>query len=233
MSLKSQINVYCDESRHTNKKDPFMVIGGIWCPRDLHAEISRKITLIRKKHALWREFGWKTLSPNRKDFYWELLNLFQSEPALSFRALVVDRTELDHGQYNKGDAELGFYKLYYQMLVHRLKKDFEYFIYLDWQQNKEQGRFVLLRDILRRKLTGKAKIACLEPVNSRSMQIIQLADLLIGAVGYAWNARNESEIKLGFCADLAAKNGLPRLNVGTSQCAEKFNVFHFTGRWNA
>jgi len=228
--MNKKYNIYCDESRHTNTNDAFMVIGGVWCPRDQRQEITQKINLIRKKHNIWREFGWKTLSPNRKDFYWEILELFQSEQGLSLRALIANRNTLDHQQYNSGDVELGFYKLYYQMLVHRLQKDCEYYIYLDWQQNKEQGRFTSLRDILRRKLTGKAKIVCLEPVNSKKVQLVQLADLLIGAVGYAWNERAGSEIKLRFSKILAEKSNLPRLNLSTAASAEKINIFHFTGR---
>lgn len=225
------INIYCDESRHTsNPEDPYMVIGALSCPRQRKAEFTRRINSIRKQFNTWREFGWKTLSPNRRDFYWELLELFLGEPDLSFRCIVVDRSILDHGQFNDGDNELGFYKLYYQMLVHWLKPGCGYSIYLDWQRNKMQGRFDDLRDILRRKLTGRAKIESLEPVSSHNIPLIQVADLLIGAVGYAWNERHGSAIKVDFCNELARSLGLPRLNVATTLSSEKFNIFHFTGR---
>lgn len=225
------INIYCDESRHTsNPEDPFMVIGAISCPRERKEELARKINLIRKQYDTWREFGWKTLSPNRKDFYWALLDFFSTDPDLAFRCIVVDRGNLDHEQFNQGDDELGFYKLYYQMLVHWLKPSCAYHIYLDWQRNKAQGRFDDLRNILRRKLTGKAKIESLEPVSSHNIPLIQLADLLIGAVGYTWNERHGSAIKMDFCNDLAHAVNLPRLNVATTLSSEKFNIFHFTGR---
>jgi len=93
-----------------------------------------------------------------------------------------------------------------------------------------QHRFINLRDILRRRLTGKAKIACLEPINSRDIPLIQMSDLLIGAVGYAWNNRSTSEIKKEFCTDLAKAVGLTSLKNSTNLSAEKFNIFHFTGR---
>jgi len=227
----SHFNVYCDESRHTsNPEDPFMVIGALACPRDKKDEITRRINAVRKQHNTWREFGWKTLSPNRRNFYWTLLELFATEPSLSFRCIVVDRTVLNHEQHNDGDNELGFYKLYYQMLVHWLKRDCSYHIFLDWQQNQIQRRFIDLRDILRRRLTGKAKIECLEPVSSHHIPLIQLTDLLIGAVGYAWNDRQGSEIKVEFCKSVASAAGLPTLKSTTTLSADKFNIFHFTGR---
>jgi len=230
MESLCHINIYCDESRHTsNADDSFMIIGALACARDKKPLLTHEINLLRKEHKTWREFGWKTLSPSRRDFYWELMKLFCDEPDLTFRCLVVDRNILDHEQFNQGDNELGFYKLYYQMLVHWLKPNCAYYIYLDWQQNKFQRRFIDLRDILRRRLTGKAKIECLEPVSSRAVSLIQMTDLLIGAVGYAWNNRNTSEIKNHFCADLAKSAGLSSLKNSTNLSAEKFNIFHFTG----
>jgi hypothetical protein len=224
------INIYCDESRHTNTNDSYMVIGSVSCLREKKEDIFKRIYLLRKDHQTWSEFGWKTISPNRGDFYLALIEMFRSEPELSFRCLVVDRTILNHEQYNSGDNELGFYKLYYQMLVHRLKPGCSYYIYLDWQRNKDQKRFITLRDILRRKLSGKAKIMCLEPVSSHTAQLIQLTDLFIGAVGYAWNKRQGSPIKLEFCKALASAVDLTSLNIGTGPGREKFNIFHFTGR---
>jgi Protein of unknown function (DUF3800) len=226
-----EINIYCDESRHTsNPEDAYMVIGALSCPRDRKPLLSQKINLIKKEHGVGGEFGWKKLSPNHKDFYWALLELFKSESSLCFRCLVVDRNILDHGKYNLGDDELGFYKLYYQMLGNWLKPGCSYHIYLDWQRNKTQKRFVDLRDILRRKLMGKAKIACLEPVSSHNLPLLQLSDLFIGAVGYAWNERSGSATKVAFCNDLAAAVGFAQLRASTLQSAEKFNIFHFTGR---
>lgn len=225
------MNIYCDESRHTsNPEDAYMVIGALSCPRDQKPLLTQKINLIKKEHGVGGEFGWKKLSPNHKDFYWELLELFKNESSLCFRCLVVDRNILDHGKYNLGDDELGFYKLYYQMLGNWLKPGCSYHIYLDWQRNKTQKRFVDLRDILRRKLMGKAKIACLEPVSSHNLPLLQLSDLLIGSIGYAWNARTGSTTKSQFCKDLAQSVGLSDLKTSTLLSAEKFNIFHFTGR---
>ena len=207
-----------------------MVIGALACSRDMKPLLTQKINLLRKEHKTWREFGWKTLSPNRRDFYWALMTLFCDTPDLTFRCLVVDRNTLDHDKFNQSDDELGFYKLYYQMLVHWLKPACVYHIYLDWQQNKLQHRFINLRDILRRRLTGKAKIECLEPVSSSAIPLIQMTDLLIGSVGYTWNNRSASSIKNDFCADLAKSVGLSSLKNSTILSAEKFNIFHFTGR---
>lgn len=207
-----------------------MVIGALSYPRVKKARIVKEIHLIKKHFSIGPEFGWKTLSPNKKEFYRALINLFKKESDMRFRCIVVNRSSLDHEQYNYGDEELGFYKLYYQLLIHWLKPGNAYHIYLDWQQNKIQNRFVELRDILRKKLADEAKIICLEPVHSQNLPLIQLTDLFIGAVGYKWNKRNTSKTKLDFCESLAKSSGLSSLNNSTGPNFEKFNIFHFMGR---
>jgi hypothetical protein len=146
----------------------------------------------------------------------------------------VDRSTLDHDKYNDGDSELGFYKLYYQMLVHWLKPSDAYHIYLDWQQNKTSNRFDDLRTILVHKLNGRAKIISLEPVSSDTQPLVQLADLLIGAVGYEWNGYSKlplaSQIKINFCNQLTIGLGRQSLAVGTAKSSAKFNIFNWQGR---
>jgi len=161
----TDFNIYCDESRHTSDPtQPFMVIGGVRCPRERKHDLVGQIHRMQARHNAHGELGWKRVSPNKAEFYEELLDLFANTPDLSFRCIVADRNKLDHDKFNGGDAELGFYKLYYQMLVHWLEKGQTYHIYLDWQQNQTQHRFHDLAKILTNKLRDHAGIACLEPV---------------------------------------------------------------------
>lgn len=231
---KPQVNIYCDESRHTSGGDDFMVIGAIKCDRELKKEIVHKIHCMKRDFNTQGEFGWKRLSPNRKDFYFKLIDLF-FEYALTFRCIVVDKRKVNDEVFNEEDKELGFYKFYYLMLRDTLEHDKDYHIYLDWQQNKDQHRFTKLKYFLQKKLLGKAKISCLEPVTSTNQPLIELADLFIGAVGYQYNNRSDSEIKVEFCSILAQRlNDLTpkyfkrgNLNTFTSKDEKKFNIF----RW--
>lgn len=226
----SDFNVYCDESRHTSDPtQPFMVIGALRCPRDRKRELVGRIHRLQALHNAHGELGWKRVSPNREAFYTALLALFAQDPDLSFRCLVADRTKLDHERFNQGDAELGFYKLYYQMLVQWLEPGHNYHVYLDWQQNRQQQRFHDLRAALAARLRHQAEIACLEPVTSSNLPLLGLADLLIGAVGYAWNGLGASGIKLRMVDLLADAGGLAGLNRGTPRSAAKVNIFSFEG----
>ena len=223
-----EYNVYCDESRHTSDpSDRYMVIGAVSIPREHKRALVAEIHRLRAVYATQGEFGWKRLSPNKASFYWGVLDLFLRTPDLQFRCVVVDRTVLDDETYNAGDQELGFYKLYYQMLVHWLSPQCKYWIYLDSQNTREKGRFATLRDILRRRLTGRAQIVSMEPAESSELELMQLTDLLIGAVGYAFNGRGTSPIKVEFVQAVAAALERPTLAVSTVPTESKFNVFSF------
>ena len=228
-------NIYCDESRHTSDQgDRYAVIGALQCPRDDKKALVHRIHSLQARYNAHGELGWKRLSPNRAELYYELLDVFLNTPTLNFRCIVVDRSDLDHERYNEGSAELGFYKLYYQMLVHWLQPDQEYRLYLDWQQNAASHRFRDLRTILTQKLSGRAHVLSLEPVWSDNQPMVQLADLLIGAVGYAWNERDKvpgaSQAKVEFLRRLEAGLGRTSLVNGTPKGEKKFNIFDWQGR---
>lgn len=227
-------NLYCDESRHTS--DPsqhFIVIGALQCPREDKHRIVGRIHSLMALHNAHGELGWKRLSPNRHDFYFTLLDLFAEESGLRFRSIVVDKRQLDHDRFNDGDSELGFYKLYYQMLVHWLNPGDNYYIYLDWQQNAGANRFDDLRAVLQHKLKGRANVACLEAVSSHSQPLIQFADLLIGAVGFKCNGLdqlpNSSKTKSEFADYLCKLLQRDSLAQQTPLNEQKFNVFNWQG----
>lgn len=226
----TDFNIYCDESRHTSDPtQPYMVIGAVRCPRERKHELVGQIHRLQARYNAHGELGWKRVSPNKAAFYEELLALFANTPDLAFRCIVADRNKLDHEKFNDGDAELGFYKLYYQMLVHWLQAGNSYHIYLDWQQNQAQNRFHDLATVLTTKLRNKAIIACLEPVTSSNLPLLGLADVLIGAVGYAWNGLGSSAAKLHVVDLVAESAGLGTLARGTPLTAQKVNIFCFDG----
>ncbi|WP_297900597.1 DUF3800 domain-containing protein [Metallibacterium sp.] len=223
-------NIYCDESRHTSDPtQPYMVIGALRCSRDRKHELVGRIHQLQARHNAHGELGWKRVSPNKAAFYDEIVALFADVPDLAFRCLVADRNNLDHQRFNAGDAELGFYKLYYQMLVHWLEPGHTYHIYLDWQQNRQQHRFHDLAAVLKTKLRDKATIACLEPVTSSNLPLLGLADVLIGAVGYAWNGLYSSNARLHVVESLARIAELDSLARSTPRSAAKVNIFGFDG----
>ena len=66
-------------------------------------------------------------------------------------------------------------------------------------------------------------------MTSSNLPLLGLADVLIGAVGYAWNGLHGSAFKQELCQRLAEVGGLQSLKVSTTKSTYKVNIFHFDG----
>jgi len=96
-----------------------MVIGGLIALRENESRFAEAMALYRQSQNMWAELKWTKVSDQKLSEYRALIDLFFSvNRAFHFKAIVVDTQEIDNGRYNKNDAELGFYKLMYQFLLH-------------------------------------------------------------------------------------------------------------------
>lgn len=220
--------VYCDESRHDypNDKNPFMAIGSLWVPRRERDRISRSFRDLCREVGLHAEVKWSKVSSSRLPAYSRLVDFFCSEPALSFRTIVVEHAKVDNDRYHGGDQELGFYKFYYTMLVKWMEPQNEYVVLLDFKENKGADRYTKLRDVLRKAVPATTTLVDLTIVDSRETPLAQLCDLLTGATAASWCSPAEGAAKAELARRIAAGCGMRSLRSETTSPARcKFNVF--------
>lgn len=227
-----QFDVYCDESRVTSdRRDEFMVIGGLMCPADMKRGIVRKIDEMRGFYGVQGEFGWKTVCPAKLTFFLALIDMFFSDHDMRFRGVVVSRTETDFK-----DDEERFRLIYYQVFNNWLDRRARYCLFLDRRVDTQDRVSTLRRCLINTRQFGES-VRFVEEVESRENDMIQLADVLVGAIGYAWNGRADVEgasaAKREVCRAICTHLGARTLNhYKTGPDEEKFNIFHFLGRNN-
>lgn len=236
---RTAYSIYCDESCHLEKdRQCAMVLGGIWCPTADTADIFREIRAIKSRHGFAAQFEvkWTKVSPSSKGLalYQDLIRFFLADPRLRFRGLLVpDKAKLRHDDFAQ-DHDTWYYKMYYLLLQRIFRSDTSFRIYLDIKDTRSQTKVQNLERILRTKLgdlDGQTVIT-LQQVRSHEVELLQLADLIIGAIGYLnrglGSGASANAGKLAVIAQLREGTG-QSLERSSLMGEEKFNLF----RWAA
>lgn len=231
--MSQVFNVYCDESCHLeNDHQPVMVLGAIWCPLDKVHEISVRIREIKAQHGMKPgfEIKWIKVSPAKRQFYLDVVDYFFDDDDLCFRALIVpDKSRLQHGSFRQTHDEW-YYKMYFDLLKVILSPEGRYRIYLDIKDTLGATKIVKLHDILCNNMYDFSReiIERVQLVRSHEVELMQLADILIGAISYVNRGLigNTAKVALVERMKQRSKYDLTRT---TLLREEKINLF----RWNA
>lgn len=222
-------NIYCDESCHLeHDNQSAMTMGAVWCPFDKAKELFKEIRDIKEKHGLKRNFEikWTKVSPAKLDFYSELLDYFFNNDNLHFRCLVVpNKNKIDHGRFNQ-DHDTWYYKIYFDLLKVIFNPDYKYRIYIDIKDTNGGEKIEKLHEVLCNKQYDfdRKKIEKMQIVKSDEVELIQLADFLIGTISYASRGLDTSTAK-SFLVEKTKNLSKYSLIKSTLVQEEKFNIF--------
>lgn len=230
-------NIYCDESCHL-EHDPVnvtaMVVGGILCPDAKKKEANDCIREIKKKHGIKAnaEIKWNKVSPSMLPFYMDLINYFFDNSDLHFRAVVIpDKRELDHGRFNQTHDDF-YYKTYFRMLKTVLEPGNEYAIYIDIKDTRSQEKVNKLHNVLCNSNYdfNRSMIKRIQQIRSHEVELMGLADLLIGAMSYLYRGFKESKTKLALIECIRQRSGYTLLS-NTLYRENKFNLFVWRSKY--
>lgn len=222
------INIYCDESCHLEHDDSnIMVIGGVWCSKNKVKVISDKIKNLKRIHGIRSntEIKWVKVSKNKEEFYKKLIELFFEED-INFRCIVItDKSKLRHKDYNQ-DHNTFYDKMYYYMLLNIIESNEKYNVYVDIKDSYTNEKCIILNEYISNKYNDKDKeiIQKIQPINSKESQLLQLADILIGAISYCNRQINTNNTKCDILKLIKQKSGLDLLHT-TGYGRRKFNIF--------
>jgi len=193
--------VFTDESSITSSN--FMVIGGVLCRTDAANEIATEIQHMRSKHPFKSDsIQWKHINNRKIPIYKSFIDIALEHihaKTLDFGCIVFKCSDINHRLHNDGDGEKGFSKFLYQWnmrcaktyptqstikIVHGYRETSQPLSNLTrelnaqcfqqfWEPDNQHCRF------------PDAKYAFVE-----KCELLQIADLFIGAVAHTWNDRN-------------------------------------------
>lgn len=228
-----EYNIYCDESCHLEHDgEKYMVLGGIICEKNHRKIIRNNIIEIKRKHNLKEkaEIKWNKVSPSKLAYYKELVDYFFESDILRFRAMIIDKTQINHKKFNQTHDDW-YYKMYYELLKNLAEPKANNYIYLDIKDTKSARKVEGVKNYLNIKMNEYEyePIKHIQSINSQESSIMQLADLFIGAIGYRnreiFNKDSSSSAKAELMNYIISKSGYSLLK-STWLSEKKFNLFH-------
>ncbi|MCP3683083.1 MAG: DUF3800 domain-containing protein [bacterium] len=223
------IEIYCDESNQqllssaTPTQNRFFLIGGVWLPAEKRTEFKNSINHIKHTENCFGESKWTAVCPSKLSYYLKLIDFFfAQEDSLRFRCIVIDAAKVELEKYHHADQELGYYKFCYQLLKNWIEDFNSYCIYLDCKTNRIPNRLQTLQRFLD---DGNllADVLNVQALPSKEVVIMQLADVLLGAVSAKFNNSVTSEAKMA--AIQRIEYHLNHKIRPTPRTVKKFNVF--------
>ena len=231
--MSEVINIYCDESCHLeNDGLGVMALGAVWCTAEKARDANVRLREIKAKHGLSPlfEIKWVKVSPAKVLFYQEILDYFYDDDDLRFRALIVpDKSQLNHPDYTHSHDEW-YYKMYFDMLKVIISPDARSRVYLDYKDSHGGKKVHKLHDVLCNNIYDFSRqiIERVQIARSHEIELLQLTDLLLGAVSYA-NRRLETSPAKNLLVARMRERSRYTLTQSTLLREEKTNLF----RWHA
>lgn len=228
-----EYNVYCDESCHLKSNDSkYMLIGAIYCPKFKVKKINEYIEHLKKKYNLSDkiELKWNKVDKKTEKLYLDIITYFFNNDDLKFRVIVIDKTKLNHEKYNQTENDF-YHKAYYEMLKYIIIPGNSYNIYPDIKDTNSYYYHQIMLEYLRLKMadTNKKTIKKVQPIRSYEAPILQINDILIGALSYHYRGLSKNSIKLNIVNEI---NKLYQndFDVSSYYNNTKFNIFIWRSR---
>jgi len=227
--MSPRLTVFCDE---TGAHDcQYFGWGSIWCPSEAVPELNHALDSFCKKSNQNNELKWSrtgACDARRAAIQW-----FFETPWLCFQSMWVRRSAL--GALTRRNSTFAYRKLLYAMLGARMHqfnqlpggpREFE--VRADQVDGQDPARtrkeFRLLQGVCASQSPGIQRLLIdFERVDSREHRGVQLADLLVGAVGSSWEGY-PSGTKRTICRAIAHHLGWQDLRAKTENNL-KFHIW--------
>lgn len=226
-------NLYCDESCHLpNDRQPLMVLGVVSCPVEKAREVAVRLREIKEAHGMPAGFEvkWNKVSGPKEAFYRAWVDYFFDDDDLCFRAVVADKNGLQHGAFGQ-DHDTWYYKMMFLLLGRVIAPDSAYRTYLDKKDTRSATKVAKLHEVLCNNMYDfdRKVVERVQVIQSHDVEQLQLADLLLGAVGYENRGLAGNAGKEALISRIKERSGYS-LTRSTLVRESKFNLFHWHGR---
>lgn len=230
-----EYNIYCDETNHLKiNKGKYMGIGALYVPKTRVKRINRYLRNLKKNYGFneTHELKWNLIKSSSVDLYLDVIKyFFNGENDIKFRAILINKNTIDNKIYNQTDDDF-YHKMYYQMLEYIIKAGDVYNIYPDIKDTNSYYRHQQILKYLRikKKDYNNKTIKKVQPIRSSDLALLQLTDILIGALVYYNNFpvnknKNKEQVLNEIIRNTKIADTTPHSNT-------KFNILYWRSKYD-
>lgn len=217
--MSKTFNFYCDESTHLQHDGkPYMLIAYVSSAYNQLKQHKAHLKMLKAKHKVKGEIKWSGVSASQYHYYADIIDYFFSND-LNFRAVIVDKSQIDENrpEFTYNDF---YFRMYYQLLHHKINLAYNYNIYFDIKDTISHKKLTRLKEILQ----WNASIRSFQFIRSHESSLMQLTDLIMGAVNYKLRGETSMVAKNKLIEKIESHCKVP-ITQSTAKNADKFNLF--------
>lgn len=227
--FSNEINIYCDESNHLeNDNSNVMTLGCVYLPKSNVKEVNQRIKSIKERndYDINYELKWTKVSKNNLQLYKDLIDYFFDHEDLNSRIILIpNKSGLKHSDFKQSHDDW-YYKMYFTMLKTILNPRQNHNIYIDIKDTNMYEKGLYLKQVLANSMYdfNYNIVKKVQPIRSHEVGIMQIIDILIGAVGYLNRGLQTSEPKLELIRHIQNRSTYS-LTKSTLYLERKMNLF--------
>lgn len=231
-----KFHIYCDEA---GTSDRFTIIGLIFCAERVALKFEPWLEEIAQRHGGTSEVKWTKAKKHNLRLYKEFSSAFfraRNRNLAHYYCIVIDNSKMNHKLYNEGDKELGFNKMLFQLL-YKMVREYRHrprlYAYLDHRTTKHTPE--RLREMLNAKAARDLHVThfpyrVCHFRQSHESRMIQLADVITGAICYRANRKHllvgAADYKKELADHIEREARVLSLSAPTRFPSDGFDVWH-------
>ncbi len=220
--------VFLDETGSINSiNERFFGIGIIKCMQPFFLDSS--IRYIRQKYRLYDEIKWNTVSKAKMIALKEIIEVIFETPGIYFSSLVINKDDVNFETEFNSNPYLAYQKFSEELLTNSISPTEVLTVLADYIDTPKAVRYEVDVKHQVNKSLDRLAIGGIHRVDSKGVNLIQIADLFLGAVVYNYKVsaklvsgdKNKLKILKYIKSELKVKTLAQSLNV------KGFKVFEY------
>lgn len=222
-----------------------MAVGGIAVRQQHIGKIKQQIQEICRANGITDEVKWKHIREGRRfTAYKAIVDYFFSlheANLIHYHSIFADTTRFDYGAVADCSKQTMLPRMYYQIILHRFARYYGKHCELHIRPDRSNDLKMLphwqrdLNNAVEKRYGAVSPIKSIQLVDSKGCHLLQMNDLIIGAMGYYRNTRylrpDAAAAKKEMAFYILGKSRLRSYDYNTSIDVRKLTVWNLSSEY--